>query len=261
MAIVSNDEAKVFAGIPDPTETQQTLITAALNAATGAVIRYLQRDPEYKERTEFYPQIDLTHGPNEFIYEVTATTAYVRFLEEAATELLQARHFPIRSITSLYIDYDGRFGTRSGSFGAETLQVSGQDYWASWDSKDSNGDDICKDGIIRSHGRWPSEPGSVKLTYYAGYKPAELNGTDTIINAYPIKDAVIDEFQRRYAKMTSRITSATTGLGPLTLEILGDYQRGMDSGILNTLMGGTYDLLPETKEKLNEFVPWHMGIL
>jgi len=65
---------------------------------------------------------------------------------------LQVQHIPIRSISSLYVDYDGRSGARTGSFTAETLKTQGTDYWANWDGPDSSGNSYCLDraygGII-----------------------------------------------------------------------------------------------------------------
>jgi hypothetical protein len=170
------------------------------------------------------------------IWEVNNTSAYERRLSQAVTDELQIKNLPIRSITDLRVDYDGRFGKRVGSFSDGTIWVEGTDFWAQWDHQDSDGNPICMDGIIRAEGRWPDIPGSVKVTYVAGYSQEELHGQDSVINAYPIVDAVIDESVRRVHKAYSRMKKRAGFVGPLASEGMGDYNYSRDTSAITRLL-------------------------
>lgn len=242
------------------TETERAIAQEAIRVATGAIVHYLQYDPSQATHIEFYPQADFRRSGREQIWEVNDTSAYVRQLAEAVTDELQLKHIPVRSITSLKIDYDGRFGKRAGSFGISTLKIEGADFWLQSESLDSNDNPVCNDGIVRSEGRWPDVPGSVKIEYVAGYTDKELHGQDTSIDASPILDAVIDESVRRVLKVNSRMKKRIGFVGPLTSENLGDYSYTVESGVFDRLVGGGMDLLPETEHKLAKFIKYDLGV-
>jgi hypothetical protein len=212
--------------------------------------------------TEFLPQTNFRNTGRNVVWEVNDTHAYERGVAESSSDELQLSHLPVRSITSLYLDYDGRAGTRVGAFGVETLKVLGTDYWPNFDGVDSLGQSICRDGIIRSQGRWPDMAGSVKVTYVAGYTTQELHGQDSVINAMPILEAVIDEAVRRVIKQSTRKKNRFAGfVGPLTSESMGDYSYSSNGTMLDALAGAGADLLPETQEKIAEFCRMDMGVL
>lgn len=252
--IVDISEAMLAAGLSTTaTAEERGMVLMSITFAEGAVKRYLKYDPVYQQHTQYYPQMDMVRTFRESIWEISDTQAYERYISKASSSELQILHIPIRSITSLNIDYDGRAGTRSGSFGASTLKIEGTDFWPNYDSVDSGGNKICMDGIIRSQGLWPDNAGSVKVVYYAGYKPAELRGQDTVINASPIWDVALAEVVRRVMKMQAMKKKGMAGFtGPLTGETLGDYSYTADSALLMRMLGGN-DLLPESQEKLSSF--------
>lgn len=251
--IVDISEVILMLGLESSvTERQRAVIQSLIASAEGAIKRHLKYDPVYAQRTEYYPMMDTATNSRDSIWEVNATHAYERYLSDASSDELQIQHIPIRSITSLKIDYDGRSGTRPDSFGSDTLKILGEDYWPNFDSVDSDGDRVCKDGIIKSVGLWPNVAGSVQVIYYAGYKEAELRGTDSKIDASPIHEATMDEVVRRFHKMMSRSKGRAGFGGPLTSENLGDYSYSRDSALYARLVGGT-DLMPETREKLADY--------
>lgn len=262
--IADISEALLLAGLgSSSTEAERGVVQFCLQAATGAVVKHLQYNPVRSTHTEYYPQQDMRRGVGkQGVWEVNDTEAYVRQISEASTDELQITHIPIRSITHLFIDYDGRFGTRSGSFGSGTEKTEGTDFWAQWELTDSAGEKVCTDGIIRSEGLWPDLPGSVKIEYVAGYTDAELHGTDSVINAFSILDAVLDETQRRVLKVYGRMKKRLAGFsGPLTSEGIGDYNYSSDAAALARLVSGGMDLLPETQHKLQEFVRYDLGVM
>lgn len=268
--IVDISEVLLVLGLSDSVTDEERAITqASLIAASGAVSRYLHYDPQQKVHTEYLPNIDFSLRARDAIWETTNNEAFIRRITEAASNELQVTHLPIRETDEdgnnpidLRITFDGRSGTRSGSFAAADQKVEGDDFWPNYESEDSNGIKVCRDGIIRSEGRWPSVAGSVKLVYVAGYTRMELHGQDTVIDASPIYDSVIDESVRRVMKAFSRRKKAGAGFtGPFKKERLGDYMYETNDTILESLVGTSWDILPETRDKLAEFCSYSLGVM
>lgn len=253
--IVEISENLLVLGITSPTEVERAMVQICIGPAEGAIKRHLNYDPVQATRTEYYPQFEGANS-GESVWEVNDSVAYMRSLAGGSADILQVQHLPIRSITSLKVDYDGRSGTREGAFASETAWTEGTDFFPNYDKKDSSGIKMCTDGMIRSEGRWPERAGSVELIYVAGYTAAELRGQDSVVDASPIWEAVLDEVTRRVHKHYSRMKKALTGFvgGALTSESLGDYSYSVDGATLSKLVGGSFDLLPETEIKLEKFV-------
>ncbi len=237
------------------TDEERAIANIALTRAEGAVKRYLKYDPVQRDRVEFYPQTDYDFQGRAAVWETNDTQAFLRRQSEVATNELYVQHIPIRSVGSLFIDLDGRGGSKVGGFEAESLKTEGTDFWPNYDGQDSEGNGICRDGIIRSFGQWPTTAGSVKIVYTAGYSPEELHGQDSIVDASPIMDAVLTEAVRRAQKVLMQRKRAGAGWtpGPITSETLGDYSYSVDGSALNRMFGGLWDLLPESITKLSDF--------
>lgn len=260
--IVDPSEAKLATGLAESiTAVEAGLLNIACSVAEGAVRKYLGYDPIYEQRTEYYPTHDSGVAGRETLWEITPTMLYERQLAGASAEKLQLRHIPIRSVSDLRIDYDGRAGTRSGSFGSSTVKTEGIDFWPNYDMVDTDGVRVCNDGVLKSQGRWPNVVGSVKVVYYAGYKQKELRGQDSLIDASPIWAAALNEIQRQMIRMAAMKKKTAAGFsGPLTSENLGDYSYTTDATLLQRLVGGM-DLLPESMDMLSSFVNlgWGLG--
>lgn len=253
------------------TAEETGIIAQAIEKAEGAVKRYLNYDPSQAVRTEYYPVRDMGCGGDRYsVWESDGTEAYLRRRTGAAVNMLQVKHLPIRFTDSsaanpidLRIDFDGRFGTQAGSFAASQQKVEGTDFWPEYDGVDSNGIAMSRNGVLRSIGRWPTEPGSVKLVYVGGYTPAELRGhdNDTVVDASPIWSSVLDEVKRRVLKSYTqrKLTGVGFGAGLLS-ERLGDYSYQLDSGMLMNLVGATWDLTPETRQALDSFVNYGVAL-
>jgi len=239
-------------------DEERAISDVALRRAEGAVKRFLGYDPVLKSRTEYYPRRDYNYGNAVHVWEATSSEAYVRRLAEGSTNELQVQHIPIREVPAieLRIDYDGRGGANPTAFSdANTLKVEGTDFWPSYDKHDSNGNGVCSDGIIRSVGLWPTTFGSVRIIYTAGYSNAELHGEDSIIDASPILEAVVEEAKRRAEQIFVRKKS-TIGFvaGLKSTERLGDYSYSIDTALASKLYGNVKDLTDQSKMMLEEFV-------
>jgi len=263
--IADMSEMLLLLGLDDSATTRQrALAQLCIRRAEAAVRSCIGYDPVRTSRTEFYPQGDMSRSGRTAIWEVDDTSAYIRQLSEASTDELQLKHLPLREITHLYIDYDGRGGQRTGSFAAGTEKVLGQDFWMSADGLDSDGDLYSLDGILRSHGRWPDIAGSVKVVYEAGYSDNELHGNDDVLDASAILESVTDEATRRFHKALSRAKRRLAGFsGPVTSESLGDYSYSADSAMLSALVGTNLNVAADVQIRLQEggFTRFDMGVM
>lgn len=261
-AIVDVTDVLLELGLCDvATEEERTIAGLSITRAEGSIRQFLGYDPVQRSRTEYYPLMKFNEASPQGVWEVSDTHAYWRRISQTLSDDLQVRHIPIRSITSLWINYDGRNGARS--FDAEHLKTEGDDYWINADIDDSSGTRVCRDGIVRSHGLWTTTRGTVKITYVAGYTASELLGQDSILNASPIYSTVINEASRRMiqAMGTNRKVSGVGFVpGSVNSERLGDYSysAGTSGGSTggstsDRLTGGINDLLPESKEALSGF--------
>lgn len=248
-----------------PTDEERAIVQQAVVKAEGAVMKFLGYDPSQQSRTEFYPQINLSPSGGDSVWEATDTEAYERRISSSATDELQLKHIPIRSTPAidLRIEYDGRFGTKAGSFAAASQKVEGTDWWCQYDSLDSSGNKICSDGILRSVGLWPSEPGAVKVVYTAGYSSAELEGQDLIVDASPIMDAIVEEALRRAKKVLvlwKKNSRTGHNAGVITSEGLGEYNYSLSTGAVDKMLsaGG---LSLESREKLQPFAMMNLGVM
>jgi len=262
--IVDASDVLLMLGLStSPTAEETAIVNLSITQAESAIRRYLGYDPVLSSRTEYYPQMDLqASGPS--VWEANATSAYLRQQTSASTNELQVQHIPIRSnpAIDLRIDYDGRSGARSGSFAAESLKTEGEDYWPNYDGMDSDGHKICRDGIIRSVGLWPTEAGCVKIIYTGGYSSTELRGQSSLVDAGPIWEATLQETIRRAKTvfLTKKDTTVGWLAGPITSENLGDYSYTMDSSLISKLFGSSADLTAETVSKLSSFVNWGFSL-
>lgn len=251
--IVDPAEAKIAVGLAESaTATDLGMLIIAMTWAEGAVRRFLQYDPVYAQRVEYYPTHDGNRVVSDSLWEISGSTLYERRAASGAGDTLQLRHIPVRAISDLRIDYDGRSGTASGAFAAATVKTEGTDFWPNYDMVDTDGNKVCNDGIIKSHGQWPDVAGSIKVTYYGGYKQKELHGQDEKIDASQIWGVCLSEIQRHMIKLHSMKKSVAGFVGPLTSENLGDYSYTADSSLLQRLAGGT-DLLPESRDILSSY--------
>jgi hypothetical protein len=257
--MVDISEVLLDLGLSDSvTDEERAIVSTSIRRAEAAIKRFLGYDPYWKTRTEYYPQRDFSMSYGAYVWEVNDTQAYQRHLSEAVSDVLIVQHLPIRSITSLYIDYDGRAGARTGSFSEESKKTEGVDYWPDYNMVDDDGNNMCLSGMIRSEGMWPSKPGTVKIVYTSGYTAKELRGQCSVVDTTVLLEATVDEAVRRAKKvfLTKKQTGRGFIAGTMTSESLGDYSYSIEGSSAASQFGGQYDLLGSTMEKLNDFVNW-----
>lgn len=240
-------------------DEERAVATEQLRRAEGAIKHFLKYDPVQRERTEYYPQQDFVLPINNTIFEISGESAVLRHVNQISADVLFVRHIPVRTIANLWIDYDGRSGSLDTAFGDATLKVEGTDYWPNYDIQDGAGKKVCRDGMLRSIGIWPSEPGNVKIKYTAGYTEAEFRGEDAILDASPIWRSVVIEAARRVRAVFASRKHGAIGFtaGHLVKERMGDYAYELGTGKDSPAaiqFGGTQSLLPETEQVLQDFI-------
>lgn len=248
-------------GGPTLTANQTTKLTRAIKRASAAVRHELGYDPVLNYVTEYYPLVDVGGERGRGVWEADSSHAHFRRVGGQGTNELQLRGLPIRQANSsgnqtiaLYEDYGARSGTVSGSF--PDLSVEGSDFWANYDGVDSSGYKFARDGILRSFGLWPLEPGSVKVSYLSGYTEDELEGDDSVLDASVIREVAKRESIRRFIQSETIFKSKMAGYtGPLTSENLGDYSYSVDGSILKSLVGFSGNgLMMESVLQIEAFV-------
>lgn len=262
--IVDISQAMLELGVEDATANERAILARGIVGAEGAIIRHLGYDPAQRSRSEFYPNREQVLGyGNRGVWDLDEGKTQAVLTSRAAFSDLQVRHIPIRSVTSLWVNIDAR--ATNARFTADHLKTqasgsTGGDFWLNNELL-VGGSEVCPDGVLKSFGLWPLEPGSVKITYTAGYAEAELQGTSTELNARPIVDAILNETVRRSKKvfLNRKQTGAGWTPGPITSERLGDYGYVVSGGAGTAAaanFSGTNDILPETVQMLADFVNW-----
>lgn len=196
MSLATLANFKLILGIT--TSTQNTLLQLYLDAADAAVRSYLQRG---KNRAAF------TSWP-----ESGSDTMY---LDGTGRQELVLPFRPVTAIASIYLDLGANYGTTSGAFGSSTLLTEATDYVMVRD----DGATTSSSGIVRRLGGsttasgnfwgwdpndtvglgplpsltagrggpfWPRIPGSIKITYTAGFAtvPTDLSMAALAIASY-----------------------------------------------------------------------------
>jgi hypothetical protein len=123
---------------------------------------------------------------------------------------------------------------------------------------------------------WPSNPGTIRVTYRAGYSPLEFQGPQTSssvdsdgnittagVDASPIKAAAIMCGISSYHELANFSKSALTGMlipGPKSSESLGSYSYSLASGASAALLAGMSLEVPPRASMLMESFQ-HYGIM
>lgn len=270
--IASEAEARVALGLMSTiTDEERAILNLLLPAAEDAVIGHLGYDPVQRVATEYYPRQDpgggyITGGS---LWDVDAGHRVAQMYQAGGTATLyptlQLERLPLRSITDLWIDYDGKHGQASGAFPESSKKVQGQDYWGEFDQANYG-----PTGCIFSASAWPREPGTVKVTYRAGYSPDELAGRasststesdGTIntarVNASAIKRACLMTLTTAMQKWAAQKKQETGWVpGGLSSEKLGDYSYSVGGASAATIAGMVVEIPAPAAELLEPFRHW-----
>jgi len=270
--IASEAEARVHLGLMTSiTDQERAMLNLILPEAEGAVISHLGYDPVQRIETEYYPRQDPSGGIGVVgsAWDVDSNHRRAELYgvrgRSPIFPSLQLERLPVRAVTDLRIDYDGRFGQQDGSFGTASQKTAGSDYWVEFDKPS-----FCPTGCLFANFQWPMEPGTVRVTYRAGYSPDELAGrasatatasdgtiTTARVNASPIKRAVLLTVTTAMQKWAA-LKKGTSGWKPggLSSEKLGDYSYTVGGTSAQTVAGLKVELSGTAIEILEPFKHW-----
>ncbi len=273
--IVLQAEARAALGLhPSITVPETAKLMLAMQSAQAAVNKFLKYDPEQRVGpAEFYPRNE-TLGDVDYNGRWESNLARTKLVFEEGRGLnrhLQLARLPIRAVTSLKVDTSAKFGQQSGDFGSGSAWTQGVEYSIEWDEVD-----VCRSGCLVAAGAWPTEMGTVLVTYRAGYSPEEFAGpasasavasdgtiTTAGVDASPIKAAMIYTIMAKFHTLSSWSKSSLTGLlvpGPKSSERLGDYNYAIASGSSAAMIAGMgTEIPPEASQLLEDFQ--HMGLI
>lgn len=270
--IASEAEARASLGLMSSiTDEERAMLNLLLPQAEGAVISHLGYDPVQRSATEYYPRHDPSGGIG-IVGSAWDVSSNHRRAELYGVRgrapifpSLQLQRLPVRAVTDLRIDYDARFGQQDGAFAEASRKTAGTDYWIEFD-----GTNYSPTGCLFANFQWPMEPGTVRVTYRAGYSPDELAGRATAdavasdgtvttarVNAGPIKRAVLMTVIAAMQKWAAQ-KKTTKGFRPgvVTSEKLGDYSYTLEGTSAKMLAGLTVDLPGAAVQILEPFVHW-----
>lgn len=234
------NEAHILTAIQiteDVTPAERAVIQQIHRYAEVNVRNHLGFDPDQGTRTrEYYPRNAIRNAIGfRQIWSVNAAHTHARMESLAlGRETIQLANIPLRSISSLEVDENARFGSASSPFPSGSAWTEGEDYWADWEL-----DGLCKSGLLYASGSWPVNPGSVRITYVSGYSRAELEGTGGQVDASGILGAVVKTAITGFHKFKAWQRNKNIGFGgPIRSEKAQDY---------------SYQLSPELSRELSFF--------
>lgn len=273
--IINEAELRAALGLmPTMSDTEMARLMLAMVGGHAAIKKFLKYDPEQRVgNAELYPRND-TLGDGDLEGEWDINPTHTRAVFEARRgfhKYLQLARIPIRAISDLRVDPSAKFGQQSGDFASSTQWSQGTEYAVEWDEEG-----VCRSGCLIATGAWPSSPGTVRVTYRAGYSPLEFAGAATSdetdgagimtkagVDASPIKAGTLIACMAKYHTLASWSKSQLTGVltpGPKASERMGDYSYTLADGARAALITGMgLELPPEAAQYLEEFR--HYGLI
>lgn len=259
MAVLTDAEVVSYLGLSETPD----LITTLRPYAENAVEKFLGYKVELAQHTEFYPTRART-GQRDNLVDVSGGKA-VFYDADYSGNFLYVKQLPVRnsdcsgaSDPQVFEDRDARFGQGTDSpFGSGTELTLGNDFYLELDEAG-----ICQSGnFVRVGANWPSNRGSIKIVYYAGWTAAELAGTDSSVDSSDIKLAMLitASFLYRQAVLHGSTNAAGVVSGPIVQESLGDYSYMVAQGAAER-MGYTRGAIPHEAMRLVEKYRAYRGV-
>lgn len=167
---------------------------------------------EFHRKTDIGPRDD--YGVTTGVFELIGEKVYTPSRYNHHGEYLQLDNGFVRSVASVYEDFNAEFGQGSGDFPESTLLTAATDYTIELDESG-----LSKSGrLIRIQRGWSTKPGTIKVTYTAGFAASELDGEWS-----HLKLALLEDLAEAF---NSARAQKSGGFGTLKKEVVfGDVQR------------------------------------
>lgn len=282
--IITEAELRASLGLtPTITAAQNARIVLAMSACHASVKKFLRYEPEQKSYSnQLYPRAEVNDASElDGMWDVDSSRRRAVWQSRYGVfSFLQLEHLPVRQVTSVNVDPSAKFAQQSGDFGGGTSWTQGVEWMVEWDqvANAAGTIGISRTGNLIATGAWPVGTGTVKVSYTAGYSPAEFAGqamatnlddggkiTMAGVDASQIKQATLLEGMRYYHAFKAMSLNQLTGThvaGPLQSERLGDYSYSLASGQQVALLTGMQIAIsPEAAMLLEEFQHWGVMLL
>lgn len=278
--IVTEAEVRGSLGLmPTISVAQTARLMLAISASHSSIKKHLTYDPEQRSyANQLYPRAEAGELDGvEGVWDIDSSRRRAIWQSRAGIfSYLQLEHLPVRQVTAVNVDPSAKFGQQSTDFGGGTAWNQGVEYSVEWDQKANAAGTIgvSRTGQLIATGAWPANPGTVQVSYIAGYSPAEFAGdvqatvlddggkiTMAGVDASPIKSACLLESMRYYHQFAAFSQNSLTGIltpGPKQSENLGSYSYSLASGQAAALLAGMQIAIsPEAAMLLEGYV--HFG--
>jgi len=253
MAITTDAECQAYLGL----STLPSLLTTIRPYAEREVKKFLRYDPEQQEHTEFYPN-SRRSADRDVLVDVSGNRA-VFMSGHQANNYLTIKNLPVRdsnatgvsSDPQIFEDYDARFGQASGAFAASTELTRGTQFYLDYEQAG-----LSRSGkLVRVGANWPTQEGTIKVVYTAGYSSDELAGTGGDVDASDIQMAAMMTVAHLYKQAVLNGATGSAGLtaGPMVSESLGEYSYTVASGAAERMGYSRGSLPSQVMRMLQEF--------
>lgn len=225
MPLVRRAEILVFTGqAASISAADSALLDLVWPGAEAAVWRWLQANGDYAQHVEFLPA-----GPLPAVDLPDLSAANVRFTSTHATlvgsglQPLVLQHCPVWCDSiEVREDLSANAGQSSDAFADSTILEQGSDYHLDV-TEEISGAKLSRTGILYRSTAWPSEPRSVRVSYFGGETAARLAGA-----AADIKLAMLHTIASEY--WAAKNNAGSQGRGPFTQESLGKWSGSTGNG-------------------------------
>lgn len=225
--IVSRAEILVLIGkAASITEAEAALLDMIHPWCESELKNYLQHQLEYQQHIEFLPigqPKQSTHNELTEDFDYAEDKVIPRAARGYGTDKLQLKHLPV-VLTGLEVreDVGAWAGQADDAFPSTSILTLGTDYYLDVDAT-INGVDISNTGILHRYSYWPTEPRSIKVTYYGGLSAVQLAGI-----AGFLKKAAAETVAMNFWKF--KALQKTGGAGGLSSERIGKYGYTVGGG-------------------------------
>lgn len=241
MSIISDAEAADIVGA----EASDTLVPMLRPLVEKAVQDRIGWKVEQASYTRYYPPHDRGAVAERFPGQFGVVPA-----SGARLRVLRLTHkFVLLAGLQVWESRSAYFG-QAADFDADALLTLGSHY-----SLDTEDGAVSEGGHLRRLATyWPRRPGSVKVTYTAGFTADELDATGGTTDASDVRLAVLMQFTKTYREMASWKKSSVTGAaGPIESESVPGYSYKLSSAAAAASLGFARVLSPAVEELIHKY--------
>jgi len=173
-------------------------------------------------------------------------TGIEEYLTTNSSRILTLKRTPVWEVTSVKLDYNGRYG-QNGGFGSDTLLVEGENYYLDIDSSEG----LSYSGrLFKADGIWlERSPGNIRGHLYNPNIPAYGNVLVVYTGGY---DPIPDDLQNATIQLASVSAQLLNG-APRTSERLGNGEYRLDFSVITGTMFQAFPLLGSARQILSSY--------